>query len=124
MSTEPDRHVEPHRGQMILILGILSLFVANLILGPIAWIMGSNDLKKMRAGQMDRSGESNTNTGRICGMIGTLLGAVGICCLVGVFGLGLGRFFIAASDKEQNIQIDVQPTPKNFKPGEFPFETQ
>jgi len=124
MSTEPDRHVEPHRGQMILILGILSLFVANLILGPIAWIMGSNDLKKMRAGQMDRSGESNTNTGRICGMIGTLLGAVGICCLVGVFGLGLGGFFLAASDKEQNIQIDVQPTPKNFKPGEFPFEKQ
>src|SRR5881398_2247484 len=30
---------EPHRGPMIMTLGIVSLFFAPLILGPIAWIM-------------------------------------------------------------------------------------
>src|SRR5262245_18490898 len=34
----------PHRGTLILVLGIMSFFVAGPILGPIAWIMGNNDL--------------------------------------------------------------------------------
>jgi hypothetical protein len=64
---------EPHRGAMIMTLGILSFFIASFILGPMAWIMGNNDLKAMRAGRMDPEGESQTNTGRICGMISTIM---------------------------------------------------
>src|SRR5262245_25987646 len=37
------RYVAPHRGNLILTLGIISLFVAHIPLGPIAWIMGNND---------------------------------------------------------------------------------
>ncbi len=66
-------NLAPHRGSTIMVLGILSLAVAGIILGPIAWIMGNNDMKEIRAGRMDPEGESNTNTGRICGMIATLL---------------------------------------------------
>jgi hypothetical protein len=75
--------LQPHRGQMILILGILSLVVAGPILGPIAWIMGNNDLKEMRAGRMDPEGEGNTKIGKICGMIATILSITLIvgCCL-------------------------------------------
>src|SRR5262245_46758655 len=36
-------YLQPHRGGLILTLGILSFFFAPLILGPIAWIMGNND---------------------------------------------------------------------------------
>ena len=73
---------------LILVLGILSFFVGGPILGLVAWIMGSNDLKEMRAVRMDPEGESQTNTGRICGMISTLLGAVVLlgflgCCAIG-----------------------------------------
>jgi predicted Zn finger-like uncharacterized protein len=78
------RYQQEHRGQLIMVLGILSFFVGGPILGLVAWIMGSNDLKEMRAGRMDPEGESQTNTGRICGMISTLLGGVVIvgCCSI------------------------------------------
>jgi len=78
------RNLAPHRGGMILGLGIASLFFMPLVLGPIAWLMGNADLKEIRAGRMDPEGESQTNTGRICGMISTLLGAVVMvgCCSI------------------------------------------
>jgi hypothetical protein len=80
------RHdLEPHRGTMILVLGILSIVFTGLgfILGPIAWIMGSNDLTAIRAGRMDPDGEGTTSAGRICGIIGTILGSLSlICCLL------------------------------------------
>src|SRR5262245_41781377 len=41
----------PHRGTLILVLGILSLVICGL-LGPFAWVMGNNDLREMRAGNM------------------------------------------------------------------------
>ena len=68
-------HVEPHRGGTILVLGILSLVICGL-LGPIAWIMGSIDLAKMRRGEMDNSGYGITQAGWILGIIGTILSAV------------------------------------------------
>ena len=78
---------EPHRGSLIMTLGIISLFFAHLILGPIAWIMANHDLEAMRLGKMDPEGESATNTGRICGMISTILGIVGIVIAIGFFCL-------------------------------------
>jgi hypothetical protein len=72
------RDAVPHRGTLVLVLGILSIVlgVFGVILGPIAWVLGNNDLKEIRAGRMDREGEGTTNAGRICGMIGTGLGAL------------------------------------------------
>jgi hypothetical protein len=63
-----------HRGALVLTLGILSLVMCPLqVLGPVAWVMGNNDLAAMRAGRMDRSGEGITQAGRICGIIGTVM---------------------------------------------------
>ncbi len=78
-------YLAPHRGGTILALGIISFFFFAIILGPMAWIMGNNDLAEMRAGRMDREGESQTNAGRICGMIATFLwvGGVVLCCMCG-----------------------------------------
>jgi len=64
--------MKPHRGTLILVLGILSLVICG-FLGIPAWIMGKNDLAEMQAGQLDPSGQSLTNAGRICGIIGTIL---------------------------------------------------
>ncbi|MCS6978251.1 MAG: DUF4190 domain-containing protein [Gemmatales bacterium] len=75
---------EPHRGVLILVLGILSLFFFGIILGPIAWILGNSDLKKIRAGVMDPEGEQMTNVGRILGMVGTILNIV-VCCALAIF---------------------------------------
>ena len=70
----------PHRGTLILVLGILSILVCG-FLGPVAWIMGSSDLKEIRAGRMDSEGEGSTNAGRICGIIGTMVQLlIPLCC--------------------------------------------
>ncbi len=79
----PRRRLAPHRGGMILAFGILSLFV--FVFGPLAWIMGNADLMEMRAGRMDPSGESQTNTGRIIGMVSVyiMIGSLLLGCLIG-----------------------------------------
>jgi hypothetical protein len=64
--------MKPHRGTLILVLGILGLIVC-MPLGIAAWVMGSADLKEMDAGTMDASGRSMTQAGKICGMIATIL---------------------------------------------------
>jgi predicted Zn finger-like uncharacterized protein len=78
------RYRPPHRGSLILTLGILSLFVCA-PLGIAAWLMGNADLEKMRRGEMDRSGEGATNAGRILGIISTCLMLVS--CGLGTFGV-------------------------------------
>ena len=67
------RRLKPHRGSTIQILGILSIFVATPILGPMAWIMGSNDLREMDEGIMDPSGRSETQLGKTIGMVMTII---------------------------------------------------
>ena len=79
--------MKPHRATTILVLGILSLIVCA-PLGIIAWIMGNADLKAMEAGTMDPAGRSNTNAGRICGIIGTVLLIIGVVGTLVILVLG------------------------------------
>ena len=88
----------PHRGTVILILGILGMVGCGLFTAIPAWIMGSNDMKEIRAGRMDPEGEQLTNIGKILGMVGTILGAIGLvfACIWIIFagimaGAGAGR---------------------------------
>jgi hypothetical protein len=80
--------MKPHRATTILVLGILGLVIC-MPLGIAAWIMGNGDLKQMDAGQMDPSGRSTTNAGRIIGMIATILAVVGLIVGVLIFALGM-----------------------------------
>jgi len=86
--------MKPHRATLILILGILSLVLCA-PLGIAAWIMGNGDLKEMDAGTMDPSGRSNTNAGRICGIIGTVLLIIGV--VVGIGAIIIGTFAAVAT---------------------------
>ena len=81
--------MKPHRGPVILVLGILSLIVCA-PLGIAAWVMGSGDLKEMDAGKMDPVGRGNTEAGKICGMIGTILMIIGT-----IIGIIVGFLFLA-----------------------------
>jgi hypothetical protein len=80
--------MKPHRGSLILIFGILGLVVCA-PLGIAAWIMGSGDLKQMDAGVMDSSGRSLTSAGRICGIISTVLLAIGVVVFFIFMAFGL-----------------------------------
>jgi hypothetical protein len=108
-TTPVGHYLRPHRGGLILGLGIAGLvsqmmsclicppvgMLIGLSLGVPAWAMGQADYAAMRAGVMDREGESNTQAGRICGIIATALavvGCLGYVGVMGIFGLRGGRF--------------------------------
>ena len=83
--------LRPHRGGLILALGILGL-ICCIICGIIAWVMGNNDLRDMAAGRMDPSGQGLTQAGKICGIISVILAIIGFA-----FGLLIMFFSIIAS---------------------------
>jgi hypothetical protein len=78
---------QPHRGGMILTFGLLGLLCC-FPLGIAAWIMGAADLKAIRAGVMDPSGESLTQAGMVIGIISVVLACLGIMAQVLMVVLG------------------------------------
>lgn len=86
----------PHRGGLILALGIMSWAVC-ILCGPLAWFMGTADLKEMDAGRMDDEGRGLTQAGRIIGLVHVILAVV----LLGFFLLiviGAAAFDAAAKN--------------------------
>lgn len=67
------RIVNPHRGGLVLALGILSWAIGCPIFGIMAWVMGSSDLRDMQRGAMDARGMGLTQAGQIIGMIHAIL---------------------------------------------------
>jgi hypothetical protein len=63
-------------GATILTLGILSLFCFGIILGPIAWYMGSTSLGLIESGVADATDRSIILAGRALGIIGTIWAAI------------------------------------------------
>jgi hypothetical protein len=65
----------PHRGVLILVLGILGIVMCFLLSIP-AWIMGNTDLAEIDAGRMDPEGRGLTQAGKVLGIIGVAWGAL------------------------------------------------
>jgi hypothetical protein len=65
-------YVLPARDTTILVLGILSCVLCQ-VLGPIAWAMGNEELRRIDSGQVDPVSRGTTTAGRTCGIVGTLL---------------------------------------------------
>ncbi len=74
VSVRAQRYLRPHRGGVVLTLGLLGFCCG--LLGVFAWVMGRTDLREMREGRMDPSGRGTTQAGQILGIITTLLWAV------------------------------------------------
>jgi hypothetical protein len=66
------RRVEPHRGAIILALGVMS-WMACPLFGVFAWSMGTADLRRMQIGLMDPEGRALTQAGQILGMVHVVL---------------------------------------------------
>lgn len=87
---DDDRGGAPHRGDTIMVMGILSIvlgFPIGLILGLIALNMANTDLMQMASGSMDRSGKNSTQTGKTCATVGLVLNAIGLIGCCGCIGL-------------------------------------
>jgi hypothetical protein len=73
----------PHRGPLLLVLGILSLVAAPWVLAPIAWILARRDLKEMAAGRMDPAGQGQTRLGLWLSVGGLALWTTSVLCCCG-----------------------------------------
>jgi predicted Zn finger-like uncharacterized protein len=83
----------PHRGGAVVTMGVMGLVLtvfpvvplAGLVLGIIAWVMGTTDLAEMRAGRMDPEGQSQTSAGRVCGIIAVVLHVLSVLVVAAFF---------------------------------------
>lgn len=88
--------MQPHRGTMILVFGILGLIVC-FPFGIVAWVMGNTDLKAMDAGTMDPEGRGTTQAGKIIGIVTTILTVLSIIIGILFFAVALILAAVASS---------------------------
>lgn len=103
----------PHRGAVILTLGIIGLVfstagaafciimpIVGLALSIPAWVMGAADLKAINRGEMDPQGKGPTTAGMITGIAGTAIGGlIAVIAVIFIIGfLGLMIFAGATSN--------------------------
>jgi len=69
--------VEHPQGTTILVVGILSLVICGL-LGPVAWVMGSNALQEIDQNPAAYSNRGSVVAGKICGIVATVLLIIGV----------------------------------------------
>ena len=86
---ESGRHLQPHRGVLILVFGILA-FAVCFIFGICAWVMGNTDLRAMDAGQMDPEGRGMTQAGKVVGMIAAIINLAVFAILFFILVVGAG----------------------------------
>ncbi|WP_293784758.1 DUF4190 domain-containing protein [uncultured Aeromicrobium sp.] len=66
---------------VVLILGILGIVVCS-VLAPVAWVMGNRAVREIDASPQPVGGRGEANAGRILGIVGTVLLAVGILAII------------------------------------------
>lgn len=82
--------VPPVNSTLILVFGIISIVFTLIcgfggIFGIVAWIMGNGALKTLAQVGDPMAQRSTVNAGRICGIIGTILMALGVILYAAYF---------------------------------------
>jgi hypothetical protein len=108
------RDVEPHRGNLILVLGILGFVVplAGLFLAIAAWVMGRRDMARMDRREMDPSGKGTTQAGFICGIVATVLQGLALLGCVAYIVL----IFLILSVVSSATRVPARPMPAGPPP--------
>lgn len=71
---------EASQATTVLVLGIVGIIFS--IVAPIAWIMANGELRAIREGRRDPANASTANTGKVLGIIGTVLLVLGVIAAV------------------------------------------
>jgi len=72
---------EQSQATTILVLGILGIVICG-ILAPFAWSMGTKELAAIDAGRRPPENRGTANAGKILGIIGTVLLAIGVIVIL------------------------------------------
>lgn len=74
---------QPHpKGTTVLVLGIVSLFICGIILGPIALIQGNKALREIDANPAAYTNRQSVVIGRILGIVALVLSVIGLIITV------------------------------------------
>jgi len=75
---------EQSQAATVLVLGILSIVLCQL-LGPVAWKLGSDEIRAITEGRRPPDGLGLAQAGRVCGIVGSCL--LGLALLFLLFSL-------------------------------------
>lgn len=81
----------PVNATSILVMGILSFFCFGVILGPLAYVQGTNALKTLDTYGDPTNVRGQVNAGRICGLIGGILSLLLIIGRIVLFATTLNQ---------------------------------
>ena len=95
--TSQQQYPEASESTTALVLGILGIVLCG-VLGPFAWFIGSKEVKAIDEGRRDPTNRGTANAGRIMGIVGTVLLALGI--VVGILAL---LFVVIASTEVSSL---------------------
>lgn len=87
----PESPTKESRADLVLMLGILSLFMCG-PLGIIAWIIANSDLRKMRAGIVSSRKVGLLKVGKALGIVGAILFVATIFAVAFVIQRNAGHF--------------------------------
>jgi hypothetical protein len=77
------------QGTTILVLGILGILICG-VLAVIAWVMGNRAMKEIDANPAAYSNRQSVSIGRVLGIVGTILWALGILAYIIFFVVLIG----------------------------------
>jgi hypothetical protein len=79
--SESASYPEASQATTVLVLGIIAIVLCQ-FLGPVAWVMGNNELAAIDAGRRAPENRGTANAGRILGIISTVLLAIGVLLII------------------------------------------
>jgi len=81
MTGNQEYYPEDSQATLALILGILGLVVCGII-APFAWAIGSTEVRAIDEGRRNPSNRGMAQAGKILGIIGTVLIALGVALVI------------------------------------------
>lgn len=93
--SEGGAYPEQSQATTALVLGILGIVICG-ILAPFAWNIGNKELAAIDAGRRPPENRGTANAGKILGIVGTVLLAIGLIVLVLVLA---GAFTVGVLDE-------------------------
>jgi hypothetical protein len=129
---------EPDKSNVILACGIISLVLVlvtlvaaiifplagipftliGLVLGILGWRLGSTELKRIAAGDVDPAVRGASQAGWICGIVGTILHGLSVLCgcVIGIIVLAFGAAVLGLAGMAASKVPVTQKSPPPKRP--------